>query len=182
MKLEEARARIKARVWQALAQSDLDIKNYPQADLEGLVDLMASAALLEIDDEIGASIQTESPRKSTAAGIDEDSPEQVLWEGRPFLSINTRYIITDERVRIIEGILGKDRADTELVRIQDIDQTQSVSERLFKIGDITLHTKDRTHPVVVLHNVRDPEAIHELLRRAVLNARKRHNLVYREEM
>jgi hypothetical protein len=182
MNLEEARARVKARVWQALAQSDLDIKNYPQADLEGLVDLMATAALLEVDDEIGASIQTESVAKTAAVDADDGSSEQVLWEGRPFLSINTRYIITDERVRVIEGVLGKDRADVELVRVQDIDQSQSVSERLLNMGDITLHTHDRTNPKVELRNVRDPEAVHELLRRAVLNARKRHKLTYREEM
>lgn len=182
MNLDEARARVKARVWQALAQSDLDIKDYPQAELEGLVDLMATAALLEIDDEIDVSLQSAPTSEAAADAGFDDGTEQILWEGRPFLSINTRYIITDERVRIIEGVLGKDRADIELVRIQDIDQSQSVSERLINVGDLTLHTHDRTHPKVELRNVRNPEAVHETLRRAVLNARKRHNLTYREEM
>ena len=112
----------------------------------------------------------------------DDDAEKVLWEGRPFLSLNTRYVITNERVRIVEGILGKDREDIELVRIQDIDQSQSISERLLNIGDILIRSHDTTNPQAVIRNVKDPQAVHEILRRAVLDARKRHKLVYREEM
>lgn len=180
MNLEEARSRVKARVWQALAQSDLDIKNLPQPELEELVNLTATAALLEIDEELGESLAAQPVQKSSTG--DEDKSEQVLWEGRPFLSINTRYQITDERVRIIEGILGKDHQDIELVRVQDIDQRQSVRERLLNVGDVIIHSHDRTHPVAHLNNVKDPQHVHEVLRRAVLKARERYNLRYREEM
>ncbi|MFW6042551.1 MAG: PH domain-containing protein [Chloroflexota bacterium] len=180
MNLDEARARVKARVWQTLAQSDLEIKNLPQSELEELVNLVATAALVEIDEELGESLTIKDDKESIAG--DEDEVEQVLWEGRPFLSINTRYQITDERVRIIEGVLGKDRQDIELVRIQDIDQSQSVSERLLNVGDILIHSHDRTQPKVTLNNVKDPQQVHEILRRAVLKARGKHKLTYREEM
>ncbi|HSM54798.1 MAG TPA: PH domain-containing protein [Candidatus Sulfomarinibacteraceae bacterium] len=180
MNLEEARARIKARVWQALAQSELDIKDLPQSELEELVNLMATAALVEIDEELGESLTSEETKENKAG--DEDSAEQILWQGRPFLSINTRYQITDERVRIIEGVLGKDHQDIELVRIQDVDQSQTVRERLLNVGDIHIHSHDRSHPRAVLNNVKNPQQVHEILRRAVLKARERYKLVYREEM
>lgn len=177
MNINEARTRIKARAWQALAQSEMDVKAYEQADLDNLIAIVADAALLEIDEGIAESLKQSPPE-----GAAEDDEEKVLWEGRPFLSLNTRYVITTERLRIIEGLLGKDREDIELVRIQDLDQSQSVSERILNIGDIHVRSHDPSHPNAVLRNIKDPQEIHEILRRAVLDARKRHKLTYREEM
>ena len=50
------------------------------------------------------------------------------------------------------------------------------------LGDITIRSHDPKNPVIILRNIPDPEDIYELLRRAVLNARSKHNLSYREEM
>lgn len=179
MDVKESRTRIKARVWQALAQSDLELKDLPKEDLEPLVEMVTDAALLEIDQELGQSVAAESAKEK---GDADDDEEEVLWEGRPFLSISTRYIVTDERIRVIEGLLGKDREDIELVRVQDLDQSQSVSERLLNVGDIHIRSHDRSHPQVTLRNVKDPQQVHEIVRRAILNARKKHGLIYREEM
>lgn len=178
MNISEARARIKARAWRALVQSDVDIKSLDQESLDNIISLVADAALMEVDEEIAGSL------KSTATPEEEfgGSDEKILWEGRPFLSLNTAYVLSNERIRIIEGILGKDRQDIELVRVQDIDISQSVSERLLNIGDIQVRSHDRTHPNITLRNVKDPTVVHETLRRAVLDARKRHKLTYREEM
>lgn len=176
MNIEEARTRIRARAWQSLAQSDVDLKAYDQADLETLIAIVADAALLEVDEDIAESL------KQSSGDIKDGDEEKVLWEGRPFLSLNTRYVLTNERIRIIEGLLGKDREDIELVRVQDLDQSQSVSERLLNIGDIHIRSHDTSHPSIVLRNIKDPQDVHEVLRRAVLDARKRHKLTYREEM
>jgi len=182
MTIEEARARIKARVWQTLAQSNLEIKQLPESDLEELVQLVTDAALLEIDAELGKTLQ---PAKEGTEGAKEGAAEEgerVLWEGRPLLSVSTRYVITNERVRLIEGLLGKEREDIELVRIQDIDHKQSVGERLLNVGDIFIHSHDPSHPTAELRNVKEPEKVHEILRRAVLSSRKKHGLRFREEM
>lgn len=176
MDINEARTRIKARAWQNLAKSDIQVTEYDETDLENLIAVVTDAALLELDEEIGQSVKASEPE--AFAG---DS-EKLLWEGRPFLSLNTRYIVTTERLRLEEGLLSKERQDIELVRIQDIDQSQSVSERLLNIGDLHIKSHDRDRPEVVLRNVKEPEDVHEILRRAVLDARKRHKLTYREEM
>lgn len=182
MTIDKARARIKARVWQTLAKSDLEIKHLPESDLDELVEMVTNAALLEIDAEIGKTLEPAAEKAKDAGPIEDEEVEQVLWEGRPLLSVSTRYVITDERVRLIEGLLGKERVDIELVRIQDIDQKQSVGERLLNVGDIIIHSHDRSHPVAELRNVREPENVHEILRRAVLAAREKYRLNYREEM
>jgi hypothetical protein len=182
MSLKESHSRIKGRIWQAIAQTDLDLSALSKSDQESLVELAADAALLEIDEMLGSSL---------AAGIGSESPEyakfeggdeQVLWEGRPLLSITEHYLITNERLRIARGILGKEREDIELILIQDMDQNQSLSERVLGVGDIAVHSHDRSQPEVVLNNIRNPEEVHEILRQAVQEARGRHRLSYREEM
>ena len=112
----------------------------------------------------------------------DDEVEEILWEGRPFLSIGVRYKITNERVRIVEGLLGKERRDIELVRIQDVDHKQNLTERAFNIGDVFIRSHDESDPQIMLNNVTNPEEVHEILRRAVLKARKKYNMSYREEM
>jgi hypothetical protein len=190
MSPNEARSRIKTRAWQAIVHEKLDLANLPRPTLEKLVEVITDAALLEIDDEIGRSVQaarrpaaapTPAPAVDDSLGGDDEA-EKVLWEGRPFLSIGTQYIITSQRVRIVEGVLGKDREDIELVRVQDIDQSQTVGERMLGLGDVTIRSHDRSHPEIVLRNVKDPQEVHEILRKAVLRAREKYRFTFREEM
>ena len=171
--------RLRSAVWKAIAQSDIQFGEMPEDEQETLVELIISTVLLEVDDELGRSL-TDS---SSDQGSDNDTDEEkVIWEGRPFLSISERYKITSERIRITRGLLAKQKEDVELVRVQDIDQKQTFRERIISVGDISIRSHDSSHPLVVLNNVRDPETVHELLRKAVLEARKRHGLIYREEM
>lgn len=182
MALPEAQARIRARVWQAIAQSRLDLSGISQENLEELVSLVTEAALWEMDDEIDVSLKEKETADTLAAPSDMHETEQILWEGRPFLSLTVRYIITNERVRIIEGLVGKSREDIELVKVRDMSQAQTAKERLLNLGDITIRSGDLSHPEVILRNIKDPVAVHEILRRAVLRARERFGLTFREEM
>ncbi|MCI0397856.1 MAG: PH domain-containing protein [Chloroflexi bacterium] len=179
MTINEARNRVKARIWQAIAQGNINLSALPKAELEALIDVAADAALLEVDDEMG---QIVSNTQGRSTGLPEKGEEKILWQGRPFLSVSKEYIITNERVRVIEGLLGKEREDIELIRVQDIDQSQTLRERMLNLGDITIRSHDTSHPELVLNNVKDPQTVHEILRRAVMEARQKYRLSYREEM
>lgn len=182
MTIKEAQARIKARVWQSVAQANLDLSALDKTTLESFVDLVTEAALLEIDHELDLS---QPAAKTAAVEIEEETDEfgeKVLWQGRPFLSLVLNYTVTNERIKITSGLLGKAHENVELVRIQDIDHSQTFGERVLKIGDITIRSHDPSHPEIVLRNIQEPEEVYEILRRAVLDARKRHNFSYREEM
>jgi hypothetical protein len=182
MSLKESHGRIKAQVWKAIAKSEVDLSGVPEEELESLVELVTDAALIEIDNELGKSSPMEAMPEAGNYLENQGEQELVLWSGRPFLSIITEFIITNERVRIISGLLGKEREDIELIRIQDLDQRQTLGDRMLQIGDVIILSHDSSDPRAVLHNVKDPESVHQLLRRAVLDARKKHGLIYREEM
>lgn len=182
MSITDAQSRIKARVWQTLAQEQIDTSKLDKETVEMLVDLVSEVAMLEIDADMGKDLGDKQLETTVSQSILDDQKEDILWEGRPFLSISLHYTITDERIRITEGFLGKARENVELVRIQDMDYSQTLSERMLNLGDVKIRSHDPSHPAVILKNVKDPESVYEILRRAVLNARKKHNFTYREEM
>lgn len=186
MSLNQLQTTVTAKVWQSIAQSGVDVSGLPREEMNKLVDLVVDAALEAVDDELDqlkqAAPPTEGDATSFPASEDDDDPEQLLWEGRPLLSISVRYLITNERIRIIEGIFGKDYKDIELVRVQHFDFKQSMTERALSVGDLHILSHDRHNPEVTLENIKNPKDVHEILRRAVIKAREKYRLSYREEM
>jgi hypothetical protein len=179
MSIEKIRAQIKASIWQAIAQSGVDLSSIPQANQEKLISKIADSMLITIN-----SIMSETARVEAPASPNEDdgTQEKVLWQGRPFLSLVETYVITNERLKIVKGLLGRDVEIFELIRLQDIDFKQNVSERMFGIGDIFIRGHDPSNPEIVLRNITDPEGVYEILRKAWLAARKRHGMQFREYM
>jgi hypothetical protein len=178
--IEQIKTQARERVWKSIAQSGQSISTIPPEELETLVNALLDGVMVLIDESLE---DAGLPGRSDIAGADIlSSDEQILWEGRPFLSILTHYQITTERVRIIHGLLGKDRDDIELIRIQDIDFQQSMTERMLGVGDILIRSADPSLPETRLNNVKHPEEVHETLRRAMLNARKRFRYSVQEEM
>lgn len=179
----EAQARIKSRIWQSIAQSDLDVSSLDKETLEALVNLVTTEALLGMDEQLGESL-TKTTSMEMALDVDDQTSldEEVLWEGRPFLSISLYYRITNERVHISEGMFGRTHHNIELIRIQDIDYSQSFSERMLNLGDINVRSHDPNSPSFSLKNVKDPQEVFNILRRAVRDARKDQKLSFQEEM
>ncbi len=174
MNLDQNRARVLAAVWQAIAQSGVDLSAVPRDQQDRLVATIADNLFSTVNqmlDEVAPQVSAEI-----------SGEERVLWEGRPFLSIAERYVVTTERVRIYRGLIGRTVDDIELVRLQDIDFTQNAGERMFGIGDIHLRGADPSTPEVTLRNVHQPEEVRELIRRAWLDARKRYGVSFREQM
>jgi len=185
---------VTTKVWKAIAKSGIDLSGVDQNNLDKLVQLVVDAALEEVDDQLeqiykdiaarerAEADKSPAPAPVSSAADDDDEAEVILWEGRPFLSLVVNYVITTERVRIIEGLVGKTYEDIELVRVQDVDFKQTMSERALNLGDISILSHDPSEPSALLRNVKDPQKVHEVLRRAVIKARKKYRLSYREEM
>jgi hypothetical protein len=177
MSIDQARHQIIASVWQAIAQSGVDVSAVSHEEQEKLVSKIADNVMLAVN----AMLDAEPEPKPAEEAVDEYG-ESILWEGRPFLSLVEYYILTSERLKIRQGFLGRDIENFELIRIQDVDLKQGVTERIFGIGDITIHGHDASDPTIVLRNVPKPELVYETLRRAWLEARKRYGLQFREFM
>ena len=176
MTLEQQRARMKSAVWKALSQSGIDVSALPSEQQAKMVDAVADEGLVVLNEILDEVYKKESGKPAA------EGEEQILWEGRPFLSLVEDYIITSERIKISRGLLSKDYENFELIRIQDIDVSKAVTERLFGLGDIHIRGADPSTPEITLRNINKPNEVYELLRKAWLAARKRYGLIFREEM
>ena len=63
--------------------------------------------------------------------------------------LNTRYTLTDERLKITSGLLTKKIDEIELFRIKDTKVTQTFLERLVGIGTISVISSDETENVII---------------------------------
>jgi hypothetical protein len=82
----------------------------------------------------------------------------------------------------MKGILGNKIDELDLVRVRDTRVKQHVGERVLDVGDITIISNDPSNPEYVLHNVRNPIEVRELIRNAVNKEKERRGLRYREDM
>jgi len=177
MSIDQSRAQVISSIWQAVAQSGVDLSSVPQDQQEKLVGKIADNLLLAVN----AMLDEEEPLTVEEDEVDEND-EKVLWKGRPFLSMVERYTLTNERLKIATGLVSRHIENFELIRIQDIDFKQGMTERMFGIGDITIRGADPSNPDIKLRNVSKPEEVYEIMRRAWLESRKRHGLKFAEFM
>ena len=179
MTINKYRAQINSYIWKAIAQSGVSLNAVPAEEQTKLVDAITEHTLIFVNDLLDDVSQ---PVKGMGTPLELEDEEVVVWEGRPFLSLTEFYTLTNERIKIVKGLIGKDVENFELIRVQDIDVSQNMGERVLGIGDITISGADSSNPVVVLRNVRQPNEVYELLRKAWLAARKKYGLIFREDM
>ncbi len=196
---QSVRQVVTSRFYQSLAKNDVEITAIPQAQLQAIVNALADGVFAVLDEVETEADHPLAELQSRASGSEEhetaspatDSPEAVadhleaeelLWSGRPYLSIGTRYELTSQRVRLIRGLLGRNYHEIELVRVRDTSVTQHLGERALNVGDVTITSADPSHPEFTLHNVKDPMGVREMIRKATMLEKQRRGLHYREEM
>jgi uncharacterized membrane protein YdbT with pleckstrin-like domain len=93
----------------------------------------------------------------------------MLWQW--LVVRNTIYELTTERLKLRRGVLNKHMDEVELYRVRDYKLEQPLFLRLFGLGNITLRTSDRSHPVLSLRAIRNGEQLYEQIRNAVEQSR-----------
>ena len=81
--------------------------------------------------------------------------------------IQTTYSITNQRLTIQTGILSRDVHQTRLERIQNVNSSQSLFERLLRIGTIEFDTAGETQFDFAFRGVGDPRGIVRTVDRAL---------------
>lgn len=200
MQRDEVRKIVTEQFYNSLTASGVEVTAVPSGQLRVMVEALADgmfAALAAIEAEGDVPItNTAAPAAGVAAtsrpptpdepGIinpsGDESEERRVWNGRPYLSIGTRYELTSQRLRIYHGILGNRLEEIELIRVKDTKVKQHMGERMLNVGDVTVISADPTSPEIVLQNVHDPLYVRELVRQAVMDEKARRGLYYREDI
>ena len=94
-----------------------------------------------------------------------------LFLGLPFTF--TVYSLKDDMLTIDTGFFKKVENDCYMYKIQDVQHTASLMERMFKLGTITCHTGDTTHPIIELVHIKKSKEIKNYILEASEAARMR---------
>lgn len=93
----------------------------------------------------------------------------------------TRYTLTSEKLLIKIGFLSTREEEIKLYRILDFTVRKTLFQRIFGVGDIELHTADRSTPVFVMKGIKNVESIKELISKKVEEVRVDRKVRVREE-
>lgn len=77
----------------------------------------------------------------------------------------TVYELTNQRLKVNEGVLFRSYDEIALHRIRDYSVSRPLSGMIFGLGNIKLITRDPTHPVLMLHMVDEAYERTELIRK-----------------
>ncbi len=91
------------------------------------------------------------------------------WMGLKFVC----YELTNERVKVIRGILSKRTDELELYRVKDTSLIEPFFFRLFSVGNIALTTNDASTPGLELRAIKNAKEVREQLRTSIEECRRR---------
>jgi hypothetical protein len=118
----------------------------------------------------------------------EPGGERLLWKGRPNrlvsprAALTNRYKLTNERLMIEHGFVGRRTEEIDLYRVNDVAVKQNPAERVIGVGDVRVVTTDASAPEKRLHNVREPDRVKDLIREAARAERQRRRVLLRDEV
>lgn len=79
----------------------------------------------------------------------------------------TRYALSEDRLFLSVGFFSVKDDELLLYRVRDISTKRSLWQRIFGMGTITITSSDKSHPTLVLKNVKHPLDVKELLHKQV---------------
>lgn len=83
------------------------------------------------------------------------------WLGLPWTF--TKYRVDAERLTCKQGLLKTETDEILLYRILDIKCTQTLGQKLFGVGTVTLYCTDKSSGVLELQNVKQPDKVRRFL-------------------
>ena len=108
-------------------------------------------------------------------GMEFVERKRWLFLGLPFTF--TKYTIKEDMITISEGLLKTVEYDCYMYKVQDVDHSASLMEKLSKLGTVTCYTGDTTHPKLYLSHIRNSKVIKDFILRESEEARLKRRTV-----
>lgn len=84
-----------------------------------------------------------------------------LFLGLPFTF--TKYIVREDMITIDSGLLKTVENDCYMYKVQDVQLTATLMEKLFRLGTVTCFTGDTTDPRLELVHIRNARAVKDFI-------------------
>lgn len=94
-----------------------------------------------------------------------------LFLGLPFTF--TKYTIKEETITIDEGLLKTVENDCYMYKVQDVQHSASLAEKMFGLGTVICFTGDTTHPQLILKHIKHSKAVKDFILEQSETARRK---------
>jgi uncharacterized membrane protein YdbT with pleckstrin-like domain len=84
--------------------------------------------------------------------------------------VETSYVVTTQRLRIRRGILSRHVQQTRLDRVQNVNTSQTLVERMLRVGTVDFDTAGTDDSEFAFRGIADPDAVVAAVDRAVRDA------------
>ena len=98
-----------------------------------------------------------------------------LFLGLPFTF--TKYVIKEDMITVDTGVFTKVENDCYMYKVQDVEYTASIWERMVGLGTIVCYTGDTTHPKLLIEHIRNSKQIKEFILKESEEARLKRRTV-----
>lgn len=98
-----------------------------------------------------------------------------LFLGLPFTF--TKYMIKEDMITVDTGVFTKVENDCYMYKVQDVEHTASIWERMAGLGTIVCYTGDTTHPKLLIEHIRNSKQIKEFILKESEEARLKRRTV-----
>ena len=98
-----------------------------------------------------------------------------LFLGLPFTF--TKYIVKEDMITIEAGFLKKVENDCYMYKVQDVEHTASLLERIFGMGTVVCYTGVTSHPRLALEHIRNSRTLKDFILKQSEEARMKRRTV-----
>lgn len=88
-----------------------------------------------------------------------------------------RYRITNYRIDCERGLISRTIDTLELWHVEDLHFHQSLADRIFNVGDITIVSHDETMPRLEIRGIPGPLPIYEMLKQRVIAVKRQRGVI-----
>ena len=92
-----------------------------------------------------------------------------LFFGLPFTF--TVYTVKEDVITVNTGFFNREENDCYMYKVQDVELTISLWERIFRMGTVICYTGDTTNPKLYIEHVKNAKAIKDFILEASEEAR-----------
>ena len=118
-------------------------------------------------------------RNDIQMDFDEDAQyterKRILFFGLPWTF--TKYNIKPSVITVDAGLFKIEENDCYMYKVQDVEHTASIWERMVGLGTIVCYTGDTTHPKLLIEHIRNSKAIKEFILKESEEARLKRRTV-----
>lgn len=97
--------------------------------------------------------------------------KRLLFFGLPWTF--TKYTVREEMITVNTGLLSTKENDCYMYKVQDVELSATLWERIFKMGTVICYTGDTTNPKLCIEHVRNAKSIKDFILEASEEARRK---------